>query len=49
MVDGYNRNKEFGQEVNEWLKQRRNKREEQPLNLSLLTWIEKEQKINQSR
>lgn len=29
MVDGYNRNKEFGQEVNEWLKQRRNKREEQ--------------------
>lgn len=29
MVDGYNRNKEFGQEVNEWLKQRRNQREEQ--------------------
>ncbi|MCR1929396.1 pLS20_p028 family conjugation system transmembrane protein [Enterococcus gallinarum] len=29
MVDGYNRNKEFGQEVNEWLNQRRNKREEE--------------------
>jgi hypothetical protein len=27
MVDGYNRNKEFGQDVNEWLKQRRNKKE----------------------